>query len=96
MNRRCSGLQLILMQSLVTHGVQRRSMKSTQITRHLATLPDAKRPSSVGVLSEESGSVKKSRGAGTRSFGVQGQPVGKEEDCETSDEHGLLCRSPHG
>ena len=39
MNRRCSGLQLILIQSPVTHGVPRRSMKSAQITRILAPRP---------------------------------------------------------
>ena len=45
MNRRCSGLQLTFTQSPVTHGVPRRTITSAQITRILALLPDAKRPS---------------------------------------------------
>ena len=51
MNSRCSGPQLILTQSPVTHRVPRKSMITAQITRTLIPPPDAKRPSS-GALPE--------------------------------------------
>ena len=105
MNHRCRGLQRILIQSLVTHEVPRRSLESAQIARLLAPLPDAKRPSRVRVCQRSaiwcptpklisrlkhvaaSKSLVELTRDGAR---VQGQPAGKEEDSETSDEIGPL------
>ena len=93
------------MQKLVTHELLRRSLENAWITRLLAPPPDAKHPSIVSpcqrsvlqcpppklVSRRKNVAVSKSLEELTREVPqVQGQPAGKEEDSETSDENGPL------
>ena len=92
-------------QKLVTHGVPRRSMKVARISRFLAAPPDAKRPWRVSPCQKsviqcptpkvasclKAVTMSKSLGELAREVArAQGQPAGKEEDSETSDESGPL------
>ena len=94
---------MIRVQKPLSHDVPRISVKSAQMTQLLAPLPDATRPSRVSpcrrsvircptpkVLScLKNVAVSQSLEELAREFArVQGQPAGREEDSETSDENG--------
>ena len=93
-----SGRQLGIVLKPITHGVPRNSTKNVRVTRFPAPPPDAKRPSRARPFPEICSPVPDVNGGALFSkcdesqkvawaARSQGQPVGREEDSDTSDEN---------